>query len=257
MSIPITIPVVIPYFRAPEKLNRCLKALEDQEGIRTELFVRDNSDDNILYTKAVNQGLRKFAFGSEHPFILVLTQDAYLQADCLKNLIGAMLHEPKCGIVAPVQINDSGGVSWFGSLQAFPWGVHKLSGQIGTPVPINTYWANGACMLLRTEMIREIGLLDENMLFISSDADYSFTARSRGWHVMVAPNATIEHSLDASSGSGSSQNEKINQIKVKDVLYFAKKWANGDLFRELSFKSNDLSSESIGTHIAELKAGLK
>ena len=137
-----------------------------------------------------------------------------------------------------------------------PWGVHRLQGTMGVPVPFSTYWANGACMLLRTAMIREIGLLDENMLFISSDADYSMTARARGWEVMVAPNAIAEHSLDG-SGAGSAPNRMINQTKLKDVLYFAKKWASGNLLRELSYKAEELTPEAVAQHITNLQQGLQ
>jgi GT2 family glycosyltransferase len=252
------IPVVIPYFRAPEKLERCLAALQAQNEITTEVFVRDNSQDNILYTKAVNEGLRKYSYSDQYDYVLVLTQDCYLQPDCLVNLVKSMEFDTQCGIVAPVQVDGNNNPSWFGSLQAFPWGVHRLSGQMGLPVPINTYWANGACMLLRTQMIREIGLLDENMLFIASDSDYSMTARARGWHVMVAPSAIAQHSLDASSAGGdTAPNPMINQTKLKDVLYFAKKWTNGDLFRELSYKPEELTPEAIATHIDNLKSGLR
>jgi len=252
------VPVVIPYFRAPDKLERCLEALKSQKHIQTEVYVRDNSEDNILYTKAVNEGLRKFSYSDEYDYVLILTQDAYLQEDCLINLIKAMEFNSQCGIVAPVQVDPNNKPSWFGSLQAFPWGVHRLSGQIGLPIPINTYWANGACMLLRTRMIREIGLLDENMLFIASDSDYSMTAKARGWYVMVAPNAIVRHSLDASSGGGKlAPNPMINQTKLKDVLYFAKKWVNGDLFRELSYKPEELTPEAIAEHIANIKRGIR
>ena len=256
MSSKKIVPIVIPYFKAPSKLERCLAALEAQIEIKTEVFVRDNSEDNILFTKAVNEGLRKFSYSPKYDFILVLNQDAYLKPDCLKNLIAGMELMPKCGILAPVQVDSNGNPSWFGSLQAFPWGVHRLQGTMGVPVPFSTYWANGACMLLRTAMIREIGLLDENMLFISSDADYSMTARARGWDVMIAPNAIAQHSLDGSSG-GSAPNRMINQTKLKDVLYFAKKWTNGDLLRELSYKPEELTPEAIAEHIHNLQQGLQ
>ena len=251
------IPIVIPYYQAPDKIERCLAAIGEQQEVQTEVFVRDNSNDNILFTKAVNEGLRKFCFSDDYDFVLVLNQDAYLKPDCLKNLLRAMDHDPQCGIVAPVQVNEDGSPSWFGSLQAFPWGVHKLRGQIGVPVPINTYWANGACMMLRTKMVKEIGLLDENMLFVASDSDYSMTARARGWHVMLAPNAIVEHTIGSSSGSSESPSAFINQTKLRDVLYFAKKWATGDLLRELSYAPEELTPEAIAQHMVNLKEGLK
>jgi GT2 family glycosyltransferase len=97
-------------------------------------------------------------------------------------------------------------------------------------------------MLLRVKMIHEIGLLDENMRFICSDADYSFTARSRGWDVMVAPNALVEHTLNS---SGQVSNPIIEEVKLADQLYFGQKWLTADLYRSLAFEGQALSPQVI------------
>jgi len=109
---------------------------------------------------------------------------------------------------------------------------------------------NGACMLLRTAMIREIGLFDENMRFICSDADYSFTARSRGWRCLVVPKAFVEHEL---AGSASTQNTWLNKIKLEDQLYFAKKWITGDLYRHLALEGQKLTSENMEKILSEMQ----
>lgn len=107
-----------------------------------------------------------------------------------------------------------------GSFEAFPFGRHQSLPLGAYTDDFDTYWANGACMLLRVKMIREIGFLDKNMRFICSDSDYSFTARSRGWKVRVVHQAHVYHSA-GSSGSGTST--FINKIKNQDAIYFAKK----------------------------------
>ena len=238
------IPVVIPYFRASTALQRCLKAIESQIGVTTKIYVRDNSEDNILFTKAVNEGLRKFAYenNSTH-FILVLNQDAYLRPESLQNMVGAMEGNPKAGIVIPVAVNEDNQVTSFAALNAYPWGISRGGDMKDVPkTAYCTYWANGACMLLRVSMIREIGLLDENMRFICSDADYSFTARSRGWEVMVEPSSVVEHSLNA---SGQSSNAWLEDVKLSDQFYFAQKWLSAELYRALSFEGKSLSDQFI------------
>ena len=234
--------VVIPYFRNPVALQRCQEALKTQ-NIEIEVYIRDNSDDNILFTKAINEGLRQYAYNNLAQYILVLNQDAYMLADGLKKMIQAMQANPKVGIVIPVAIDANNQVTSFAALNAYPWGKSRGGQMQDVPkTPYYTYWANGACMLLRVSMIREIGLLDENMRFICSDADYSFTARSRGWDVMVEPGALVEHSLDA---SGHNTNTWLEEVKFNDQLYFARKWLSGDLFRSLSFEGKSLSEQFI------------
>jgi len=242
-----TIPAIIPYFRAPEKLEKCIAALELQIEIPIDLYVRDNSDDNILFTKAVNEGLKQFCYLDEYEFSLILNQDAYLRTGCLVALVNALHDNPRCGIACPVQLTEDNLVTWCGSMDAYPYGVHAGKNQSTPNIPFETYWANGACMLVRNSMIREIGLLDENMLFICSDSDYSFTARSRGWSVMVVPDAEVEHALDA---SGSTDTPVwLSKQKLEDQIYFAKKWLTGDVYRELSYEGKRLTNNFVKTEM--------
>lgn len=241
------IPVIIPYFRAPEKIEKCKEALSKQSEELT-VFIRDNSDDNILYTAAINEGLKRYAY--THEFVLVLTQDAYLAPDCLSELVKAMNDNPTCGIISPRQYAGNQ-ITWAGSLEAWPAGKHTASPET---VPYGTYWANGACMLLRSEMIKDIGTLDHNMRFICSDADYSFTARSRGWSVMVAPNARCEHELDGSGSMG--KNPWLDTIKLRDMIYFTEKWLTKGLFDKLSFEGKTTSPDKIKTQLKSWRKGI-
>ena len=250
----MTIPIVIPYFRAPKALEKCLTAIRGQDSIPTELFIRDNSEDNILFTKAVNEGLRKFANTGAAQYILVLNQDAYLRPQCLSHLLQTMQDYPKAGIVIPVAVTPNNQVTSFAALQAYPWGMSRGGALEEIPKdPYGTYWANGACMLLRVKMIHEIGLLDENMRFICSDADYSFTARSRGWDVMVAPNALVEHTLNS---SGNVANPMIEEVKLADQLYFGQKWLSADLYRYLAFEGQALSPQVIAEENSKSQSNL-
>ncbi|GIZ52148.1 glycosyltransferase [Noviherbaspirillum aridicola] len=241
--------VVVPYFRAPEQLERCLRSLEQQESVRTDVFVRDNSHDNILYTKAINEGLRRFCFNGSHDYVLILTQDAWLFPDCLRTLVDVIESDPRIGIAAPIQTTESGEATWFGSLQAYPWGHHAGGNAKDTPDPFDTYWANGACLLIRTAMVHEIGMLDENMRFVCSDSDYSFTARSRGWRVVAVPRARVVHSLHTSGGK-TEKPAWLSKRIWEDQLYFARKWLSGDVYRQLAYEGDILTHEFVQQEVA-------
>ena len=233
-----TIGVVIPYFREPEELAKCLAALEAQADVKTDVFIRDNSDDNILYTKAVNEGLRKFCYSDEFDFTLVLTQDCYLRPGSLDKLATVLETQDILGIASPVQLSNEG-VEWAGSLAACPWGQHQNVLR-SNHIPYATFWANGACFLLRNKMVREIGLMDENMLFVFSDVDFSFTARSRGWDLAVVPEAACDHFLKTSSPE--HINFVINEVKIYDQIYFYNKWLNGGVYKSLAFDGAELTT---------------
>ena len=253
------IPVIIPFFKDHDALDKAKQSLANQK-IPTELFVRDNSYDNILYTKAINEGLRKFCFSNLYDFILVINQDAYLSSNCLDTLVKVMEKNPKCGIVTPVAFDEKGKNTWYGGLEAFPWGRHRIGegSRPDTPdsllEPFHTPWANGACMLLRADMVKEIGLLDENMQFICSDADYSFTARSRGWEILVSPRAIIEHDLGSSAFL---QNDWLKKVKLEDQIYFGEKWLSGDVYKKLAYEGSNLTTLKIEDELRKSRSSLK
>ncbi len=250
-----TIPIIIPYFRAPEELKKCKEAIEAQNYKPVEIFVHDNSENNILFTAAVNKGIEQYAYDQDIEFILVLNQNAYLSKNTLIHLLNTMGSRPDCGIACPLQIDAKNGeVDWGGSLDAFPSGKHLYQPIESYTSDFETFWANGAAMLLRTKMIKEVGLLDKNMRFIFSDSDYSFTARSRGWKVVTSVNSIVYHS---SGQSGSAGSAFIEQVKIEDAIYFTKKWLTGDVYKSLSYEGQNLTKLKVNGYLQSLESQLK
>lgn len=224
------IPVVMPTYRGEKRLPKVLECLNSQD-VEIDIFIRDNNVKGVYYTKAINEGLRKFAFNPGIEFCLVTCDDVYLKPNCIKELLKCAKDHPRAGIISPVQYSPNGTIEWAGSAQSWPLGAHVS--QVLKDEPYVSYWASGACFLVRTEMIKEIGLMDENMLFICSDSDYSLTARSRGWFTMVAPDAHVQHTFHQSR---KSVDPEIDIIKTKDLVHFSRKWVTGNLFRSLEYQ---------------------
>lgn len=242
-----TIPIIIPFFKAKEKLDKCIMAIKQQSHSAYEIFVRDNSNDNILYTAAINEGLRKYCFNDNYKYVLILSHDAYLQENTLECLLETMESCPQCGICSPIQLSEtSNDVTWGGSMDAFPNGVHLTQSLDYYQQDFDTYWANGGAMLVRTSMVREIGLFDENMRFICSDSDYSFTARSRGWSIKACVKGHVHHSPNSSL---ETTNIPLEIIKTEDWLYFANKWLTGGLYKSMALEGDKLTRMKISTAV--------
>lgn len=245
------IPVIIPVYLGGERLKRCTDAVAAQTEVKTELFLRNNDLDNVLYTRAVNEGLRLYLHNPDVEYYLILTQDCYLRPGCLFLLKRHMEANPRAAICAPAQLNEKGDTTWAGSLDCWPYGVHvqnKLSDFAGRAS--QTYWANGACFLLRKSAAIEAGLLDENMRFICSDSDYSLTLRSRGWDILMVPDAQCEHTADE---SGKVSSPWLQEIKRQDAIYFTKKWLSGDLFRQISYEGKNITHEHAREFLSRLR----
>jgi GT2 family glycosyltransferase len=52
---------------------------------------------------------------------------------------------------------------------------------------------SGSCMLIRREVINQIGYLDERFFAYQEDADYCFRTRKAGWKIYYVPRSQIIH----------------------------------------------------------------
>jgi tetratricopeptide (TPR) repeat protein/GT2 family glycosyltransferase len=249
------IPVVIPFYKNKTQLDKCIAHLNKQTTEGVEIFIRDNSNDNIYFTAAVNEGIKKY-LNQPCEYILILNQDMYLEPSALEIMTAFMNSHPKCGIGAPLQLyaKDPNYVICGGSYEAFPLGKHKHGRLSEFTKDEQILWCNGACMIFRKEMIREIGLLDENFLFIGSDSDYCFTARSRGWQIWTIASARGIHEHGA---SGISNDMNIELLKIKDVIHFGKKWLTGELYKEMAYEGNRYTPEIIDNIMNQLRDAKK
>jgi GT2 family glycosyltransferase len=221
------------------------------QTIEAEIFVRDNNDDNVYFTAAINEGIKEY-LGRSCKYILMLNQDMYLEHTALEKMIEFMDSHPRCGIGAPLQLHNQnpGYVIFGGGCETFPMGKHEHGDLKEFAEDKEIPWANGACMILRRQMIHDIGLLDENYLLIGSDSDYCFTARSRGWQVWRITEAKGIHEQGASA---SLRDPNIELMKIKDMIHFGRKWLTGEMYRDLAYDAGILNPETVSTVMSKLQ----
>jgi hypothetical protein len=55
------------------------------------------------------------------------------------------------------------------------------------------FWATGACMLLRTSVVQEIGLFDARFFAHMEEIDFCWRAKNLGYQIWVEPASTVWH----------------------------------------------------------------
>jgi GT2 family glycosyltransferase len=251
------LPVIIPFYKNRAQLDRCIGHLSNQTiAGELEIFIRDNSEDNILFTAAVNLGLLKYAFNPGVDYVVALNQDAYLEPNALEKLRQFMQATPACGIATPLQVlaSDPDRVICGGTLAAFPIGKHRTGRRDAFKSDVEQPWANGCCMMIRTSLIKQIGVLDPNMRFLCSDSDYSFTARARGAKTYTVVEAVVRHEVGQASRDDGPR--FISQVKFEDLIYFTNKWLSGNLYRSLAYEGATFDARAVETILSQLAADL-
>ena len=86
-----------------------------------------------------------------------------------------------------------------------------------------TDFANGACVIIRSEVFKKIGYLDDSLFLYWEDADFSERAKKAGYKVMYFPKTHLWHKVSVSAGgSGSLSND---YFLVRNRYYFAMRYA--------------------------------
>jgi GT2 family glycosyltransferase len=95
----------------------------------------------------------------------------------------------------------------------FPWwSDHKQGREVD--------WVNGACMMVRREVIAQIGGLDEDYFIYAEEIDWCYRMRKAGWRIYFCPDAEIIHI------GGQAMNRAIDKrvvLKYKGQYRFYRK----------------------------------
>ncbi|MCG2691291.1 glycosyltransferase [Microgenomates group bacterium] len=121
-----------------------------------------------------------------------------------------------------------GKVVWFGGAE-FDWdnvyskhiGMDEVDkGQFNQSREIE--FANFCCVLIKKEVFKTIGLLDEKYFLYWEDGDFSIRAKQAGFNIIYQPKAIIWHKNSGSSGAGSSLHD---YYLTRNRLIFGFKYA--------------------------------
>lgn len=184
------------------------------------------NDDNLGFAKANNQVLRN-AKGDN---VLLLNPDTEMKPGCLSVMIDFLESHPKCGIIAPQLLNTDGSIQR--SCRQFPTFLGMLFELIGLSKMFpkgSTYGAQfraykmldwehdderevdqpeGACLMLKKEVIDQVGLLDEGYFMLFEEVDWCYRIKQAGWEIWFTPKAQVLHHYGQS----------IKQVKVRMII---------------------------------------
>jgi len=176
------------------------------------------SSENLGFTGGNNRVIERVMRSSNEPdYFLLLNSDTIVTNDALTSLIDFMDRHPKAGVAGSKLLTETGEIQCspfrFPGIasefdQALKLGVvsYLLSRwRVAMPTPDKESpvdWVSGASMMLRSKMLKQIGLLDERYFTYFEDLDLCKRAHQVGWGVWYVPDSKVVHLEGASSGIG-------------------------------------------------------
>ncbi|MEO8357323.1 MAG: glycosyltransferase family 2 protein [Chloroflexota bacterium] len=180
------------------------------------------NDRNLGFARANNQGI---SVGLGRYFMLLNT-DTIVLPGAVDALIQIADRHPELGVVGPKLLNMDNTIqkSW----ASFPSLLSELVGKnfrirhpvANSPHAYEVDWIMGACMLVRSATIEEVGKLDEDYFFYSEEIDWCFRIKKKNWKIWYISNAEIYH-----IGGGSANRARFIQLirlYQGKLLYFQK-----------------------------------
>ena len=164
-----------------------------------------HSGGNLGYGRACNIG---FEYATT-PYLLVMNPDAVVDVVALDRLLEFMDEREEVGMCGPAVVEDSGNLQPAGAMPG-PWKIMLkplLSGWAGRGVrkvvpgepPMRTSWICGSIMLIRRELIDEVGGFDPRFFLYFEESDLCRRAQRAGWQVWTVGEAACRHVNAASA----------------------------------------------------------
>lgn len=241
----------------------CLKSMEKCTYIDKTIFFVDNgshdgSGDKIAlefpkinYIKnATNRGFTgannialKEILKQKFNYVLLLNNDTEVKPNFLNHLLDSIELDKTLAAVQPLILNyENRNTIWNagGSFNTF-FGLSKTrnKGAIYTPkLKIDTFteWISGCCILVKTDVIKEIGLLDDRFFAYFEDVDWSIRMKNKGYKLGVVPKSVIFHHTSGSTKKNNTSNEGnlspyAHYLNVRNHIYLIKK--NASFFNKI------------------------
>jgi N-acetylglucosaminyl-diphospho-decaprenol L-rhamnosyltransferase len=247
--------VVIVSYNVREMLLACLRSLPAATaGLSVEVFVVDNasaddsvarvraefpdvrltaSRENLGFTRANNLALRE----ARGRHVLLLNPDTEAEPGSLAALARFLDDNPAVGACGPMLLNTDGSLQKNGA--RFPtiarellhatglWGLapRYLERRLGygredftVPCPVDQ--VSGACLLVRGEVMRQVGMLDERFFMYYEEIEWCHRIRRAGWEVWYRPEARVVHHWMGSVRQASRR--ATEELFRSQVLYYRK-----------------------------------
>jgi O-antigen biosynthesis protein len=235
------ISVVIPVFNRGDLLKRAVESVLQSTDRTLEIVVVDNgSTDGTRAWLAKRQDWTQVWLGSNRGFtwpvnvgilvsmgrrIVLLNSDVEVEKGALDALDACLDEDERRGMAGPMilDMGDRNQIVFGGAVG--PAG-HKLGwldkGDFSERSEGEDY-LTFACVMLRREMVREIGLLDERFRVHGSDSDYCYRARAAEWGVTYEPAAKVYHWQEGTMAA-MRRSAEFRAVLDEDQRQFAAKW---------------------------------
>jgi GT2 family glycosyltransferase len=164
-------------------------------------------EENLGFTGGNNVGIR-FALANNATYIWVLNNDTLVSRNCLNEMIFTIESNSNIGIVgSKIYFAHTKNLIWFAGAkfnryfgQSIMTGFSKVDDEKSWEIDVEAAFITGCSMLIKTEVLHKIGLLDDDYFFGMEDLDFGIRVRNVFLRCVVSRKAKLWHKVSNSTG---------------------------------------------------------
>lgn len=179
-------------------------ASKNEEGTKLKNMFSDINviinTTNVGFAGANNIGM-KYALDNGYSYILLLNNDTVIAKDMIEELMDYA--DEKTVVVPTMYYYSDPQTIWYagGKFNRFTGSSKHI---ISKNISGNINFATGCCMLIPSQIVKEIGMLDESYFMYCEDADYSIKLIKSKKNIVNVPTAHLWHKVGKSSATVSN-----------------------------------------------------
>jgi N-acetylglucosaminyl-diphospho-decaprenol L-rhamnosyltransferase len=176
------------------------------------------------FAYGVNVGIRHGLKSKSPPdYFYLLNSDAFPDPSAVRELLQLFERQPRAGIAGSYVYGSDGqphqtAFRFPTPLSEFERSLRlgiasKVLGRWRVPLPLpdedcEVDWVAGASMMIRREVLEDVGLFDERFFLYFEETDFCRRAKSRGWSTYYVRGSAVAHIGGASTGIKDSSSRR-------------------------------------------------
>ena len=196
------------------------KSLIELKNQHKELLVFKEKN-NLGFAGGNNIGIR-YALENDYDYIMLLNNDTEVKENFILPLVERMEKNLFLAAVQPLILNFSNkSIIWNagGKLNKFLGltSTRLNNNKLNSSIVFDDYtdWISGCCILIKSETLTKVGLLDEKFFTYYEDVDWSLRMKSLGYDLGFVKESIIYH-----HGSSSSKNKKNKEGVISSKIHY-------------------------------------
>jgi GT2 family glycosyltransferase len=202
-------------------------AKDREKSSRRVILIQNRK--NHGYGGGNNVGIKLALADPDCAFVWILNNDAIIDSDTLSSLL-SVAEDKKVGFVGSVirYMDRPDVIQCYGGGKVLPllgkcrlYMKNDSISDLSIADERNIDYVMGASLLVRRELIDEVGLMDPSYFMYSEEVDWQYRAKRKGWGIAVAPSSFIYHS-DSQSTRESSH--IFHYLRNRSAIMFTRRF---------------------------------